>query len=129
MNNKKYFMILIFIFLIILPYNRLPYNNFSVSKEGDDELNGFIRINLKGTIKKKTIDVLKVDQGVGLYYIEDNGLCLNSSTYLNPDNYTKNKISIKDLKNGNIKYLDSACEKNSNDKYKIIDTNNSFKIL
>ncbi len=85
------------IFLIILSYNRLPYNNFSLSKEGSDELNSFIRINLKGTLKKKTIDVLKVDQGIALYYIEDNGLCLNSSAYLNPDNYTKNKISIKDL--------------------------------
>lgn len=45
MKNKKYFIILIFIFLIILTYNKLPYNSFSLSKVGVDELNGSIRIN------------------------------------------------------------------------------------
>ncbi len=121
-------MIIILIFLIILEYNKLPYNSFSLSKVGIDELNGSIRINLEGRFKVKKIDILKIDQWTALYYIEDNGFCLDSSSYLNEDNYTRNKISIKDLKYGNINYLDSTCDKKEVDKYKIIDSNKSFKI-
>ncbi len=128
MKIKKYFIFVTLIFLFILAYNKIPYNSFSLYKEGIDELNGTISIKLEGFLKNKTKDILQVDQGVALYYIEDDGLCLYSSTYLKPDNYTKNQISIKGFKHGNIKYLDSSCEQNSNKKYENIDNNEYFKI-
>ncbi len=120
---------MILILLTIVFYNKIPYSSFSISKIGVDELNGTISINLQGFLKQKSIELLKVDQGIALYYIEGNGLCLNSTSYLNEDNYTKNKISIKDLKYGHIKYLGSTCEQKINDQYKIIDNNNNFKII